>query len=118
MTGVGLILSASSSGAQCQQGSLANAGNAQARRALVDGAWASRSPATGSRPRQLRLDTPPKGIPDTSWQAQVQRCNRDRRRGSRGQHPSGVTVAMARERAGGMGAMAKPVPVTPPSQDA
>ena len=100
MTFLGLIPSEYSSGEQRRQGSLTKAGNAHARRALVEGAWAYRDPAKVSRHLQLRRETPPKVIQDISWKAQVRRCKRDRRLVSRGKHPNVVTVAMARELAG------------------
>jgi transposase len=109
---LGLIPSEYSSGEQRRQGSLTKAGHAHARRALVEGAWAYRDPAKVSRHLQLRLDTPPKGIQDIRGKAQVRLCQRDRRRVSRGKHPNVVTVAMARELAGFMWAMAQQVPVT------
>jgi transposase len=115
---LGLIPSEYSSGEQRRQGSLTKAGNAHARRALVEGAWAYRYPAKVSRHLQLRLETPPKVIQDISWKAQVRLCQRDRRLVSRGKHPNVVTVAMARELAGFMWAIATQVPVTPSSQDA
>jgi transposase len=118
MTCLGLIPSEYASGAQRRQGSLPNAGHAQARRALVEGAWAYRYPAKVSRHLQLRRETPPKVIQDLSWNAQVRLCQRDRRLVSRGPHPHVVTVAMARELAGCMWAMATQVPVTPSSPDA
>ena len=110
---LGLIPSEYSSGEQRRQGSLTKAGNAHARRALVEGAWAYRYPAKVSRHLQLRLETQPKVIQDISWKAQVRLCKRYRRLISRGKHPNVVTVAMARELAGFMWAMAKEVPVTP-----
>jgi transposase len=115
---LGLIPSEYASGEPRRQGSLTKAGNAHARRALVEGAWAYRSPAKVSRHLQLRLETPPKVIQDISWKAQVRLCQRDRRLVSRGKHPNVVTVAMARELAGCMWAIATQVPVTPSSQDA
>jgi len=51
------------------------------------------------------------------WKAQVRRCQRDRQLIARGQHANVVTVAMARELAGFMWAMAKQVPVSPEGQD-
>jgi transposase len=77
-----------------------------------------RDPAKVSRHLQLRLETQPKVIQDLRWKAQVRLCKRYRRLVSRGKHPNVVTVAMARELAGFMWAMAKQVPVTPSSQDA
>ena len=46
-------------------------GNTHARRALVEGAWASRYPATGSRHLPLRLAKLPTAIQAISWKAQV-----------------------------------------------
>jgi hypothetical protein len=115
---LGLLPAAYSSGEPRRQGSLTTAGHAHARRARVEGAWASRHPATVSRHLHLRRETPPQGIQDIRWKAQVRRCQRDRQLIARGQHPHVVTVAMARELAGVMWAMAQPVPGTPSSQDA
>jgi hypothetical protein len=100
-------------GAQRRQGALTQAGNTPARRALRAGAWAYRSPATGSRPRPRRLAPPPTGIQDSSGQAQGRRWRRSRRLGARGTHAHVVTGAMARARAGGRGALAHQVPGTP-----
>jgi hypothetical protein len=96
---------------------MTTAANTHARRALVEGAWASRDPAKVSRHRPRRLETPPKVIQDLRWKAPVRRCQRDRRLVSRGQHAHVVTVAMARELTGFIWAMAKEVPVTPSDQD-
>jgi len=46
---LGVTPSAYSTGERRRQGGSTQTGHRQARRALVDGAWASRSPATGSR---------------------------------------------------------------------
>jgi hypothetical protein len=113
MTCWGLMPSASSSGAQRRQGAITTAGHPHARRALVEGAWAYRDPATVSRHRQRRLAQHPNIIQDIRGQAQGRRCQRDRRLVSRGQHANVVTVAMARARAGFMWAMAREVPGTP-----
>jgi transposase len=110
---LGLIPSEYSSGARRQQGSITTAGNTHARRALVEGAWAYRSPAKVSRHRQLRLEKQPKMIQAISWQAQVRRCKRYRHLVARGTHANVVTVAIARERAGCMWAIAREVLVTP-----
>ena len=63
---VGVIPSEDSSGARRQQGSMTTAGTTHARRALVEGAWAYRSPAKGSRPLQLRREKHPTSIQDIS----------------------------------------------------
>jgi transposase len=108
---MGLIPSEYSSGEQRRQGSITKAGNTHARRVLVEGAWAYRSPATVSRHRQLRLEKHPKVIQDIRWKAQVRRCQRYRRLVARGKHANVVTVAIARELTGCMWAMAKEVPI-------
>jgi transposase len=73
---MGLLPAEYSSGAQRRQGSMTKTANSHARRVLVAGAWAYRSPAKGSRHRQLRLEKQPKVIQDISWKAQVSLCKR------------------------------------------
>jgi transposase len=113
MTSLGLIPSEYSSGERRRQGSSTTAGNTHARRALVEGAWADRYPAKVSRHLQLRLETLPKPIQDISWKAQVRLCTRYRRLLARGKHANQGVVAIARELAGFVWAIAKQVPVTP-----
>jgi hypothetical protein len=113
----GLIPSEYSSGERRRQGSMTTAGHTPARRTWVEGAWADRDPAQGSRHVQRRLEHQPTSMQEISWKAQVRRCQRDRQRIARGTHAHVVTVAMARELAGFMWAMAKQVPVTPSGQD-
>jgi transposase len=110
---LGLIPSEYSSGERRRQGAITKAGNAHARRALVEGAWAYRYPAKVSRHLQLRLEQLPKPLQDISWKAQVRLCKRFRRLMARGKHPNQVVVAIARELAGFMWAMAKEVPLIP-----
>jgi transposase len=108
---LGLVPSASSSGQQRQQGSLTKAGNSQARRVLVEGAWAYRYPAKVSRHLQLRLEKQPKIIQDIRWKAQLRLCKRYRRLVARGTHANVVTGAIARELAGFMGTIAREVAI-------
>jgi transposase len=119
MNYLGLIPAEYSSGARRRQGAITKAGHAHARRALVAGAWAYRYPANVSRHVQLRLETLPKPIQDLRWKAQVRLCTRFRRLLARGQHPTHVVVAIARDLAGFMWAIAKEVPLIPstPSPD-
>jgi transposase len=56
---VGLTPSEYSRGARRPQGSMTKTGNTHARRALVAGAWAYRSPAKVRRPLQRRLEKLP-----------------------------------------------------------
>jgi transposase len=110
---LGLIPSEYSSGERRRQGALTKAGHPHARRALVEGAWAYRYPAQVSRHVQRRLEQLPKPIQDISWKAQVRLCKRFRRLMARGKHANQVVVAMARELAGCIWAIAKQVRVTP-----
>jgi transposase len=110
---LGLIPSEYSTGERRRQGAITKAGNTHARRALVEGAWAYRYPAKVSRHLQLRLEKLPKPIQDISWKAQVRLCKRYRRLIGRGKHANQVVVAIARELAGFMWAIAKQVPITP-----
>jgi transposase len=80
---------------------------------LVEGAWASRDPAKVSRHLQLRREHLPKPSPDISWKAQVRRCKRFRRVTARGTHANPVVVAIARELAGVLWAIANEIAVTP-----
>jgi transposase len=114
---LGLIPAEDPSAERCRHGTMTKAGHSHARRVLVEGAWASRSPATVSRHLHLRLDTPSNILQDISWQAQVRRCQRSRRLGAKGQHATVGTVAAARELAGLMWAIATQGPVTPSGED-
>ena len=116
MNSLGLIPAESSRGARRRPGAITTAGNPHARRALVEGAWADRYPANVRRPRPRRLEPHPKTIQDLRWKAPVRRCQRARRLIARGQHANPVVVAMARELADFLGAMATQVPGIPSSR--
>jgi transposase len=103
---LGLIPSESSTGERRHQGSLTQAGYSHTRRALVEGAWASRYGAHVRRHLQRRLEQQPQAIQDIRWKAQVRLGNRSRRVMARGQPANQVVGAMARERVGCRWAMA------------
>jgi transposase len=109
---LGLSPSASSRGERRRQSSLTKAGTTHAHRALVEGAWASRYSANVSRHLPRRREQHPTALQDLRWKAQGRWCTRDRRRMARGKHPTQVVVAMARELASLIGAIAIQVPVT------
>ena len=106
---VGLTPSAYSSGPRRQQGRMTKTGNTQARRALVEGAWAYRYPAQVSRHLQRRLEKLPAAMQAISWQAQVRLCTRYRQLMATGKHAHQVVVAIARELRALMWAIAKQV---------
>jgi transposase len=109
---LGLTPSEYSTGDHRRQGAITKTGNAHARRALIEGAWAYRYPAKVSRHLQLRLEQLPKPLQDISWKAQVRLCKRYRHLMARGKHPNRVVVAIARELSAFMWAIAQQVPVT------
>jgi transposase len=113
MNYLGLTPSEYSTGERRRQGGITKTGNTHARRALIEGAWASRYPATISRHLQLRLEKVPKPIQDMSWKAQVRLCKRSRQLSARGKNPNQVVVAIARELSAFMWAIAQEVPLTP-----
>ena len=113
---LGLTPAAYATGARRRQDGIPTAGKSQARRALREGAWASRSPATVRRPRPLRLEKVPQSIEALRWQAQVRLCKRSRQLRARGKNATPVVVAIACELRALMGAMAQEVPRLPEAQ--
>jgi transposase len=111
MSYLGLTPSAYSSGERRRQGTITKAGNTFARRALIEGAWSYRYPAKVSRHLQWRLEELPKTIQDISWKAQVRLCTRFRQLTARGKHANQVVVAIAREMAAFVWAIAREVPI-------
>ena len=106
---VGLTPSEYSSGDTRRQGRITKAGNSNARRALVEGAWAYRFPAKVSPHIRKRLEKLPGPIQDIAWKAQVRLCKRFRRLTARGKNPNVVVTAIARELAAFMWAIAHEV---------
>jgi transposase len=113
MHDLGLTPSEYASGARRQQGSMTKTGNSHARRALVEGAWAYRSPAKSSRHLQLRLEKLPTAIQAISWKAPVRLCKRYRQLMAKGKQAHQVVGAIAREVRAFMWAMAKQVAGAP-----
>lgn len=109
LSSLGRTPSEHSSGARRRQGALPQSGNPHARRALSAGAWAYRYPAKVSRHLQLRLEKVPKVIQDIGWKAQVRLCKRYRRLVARGKNANQVVVAIARELAAFVWAIAREV---------
>ena len=110
MSSLGLTPSEDSSGDRRRQGTITTAGHTFARRALVEGAWAYRYPAKVSRHLQVRLEPGPKTIQDIRGKAQVRLCKRFRYLTTRGKHANQVVVAIAREMAAFIWAIAREVP--------
>ena len=108
---IGINPSEYSSGGSRRLGGITKAGNAHARRALVESAWAYRFPAKVSAHIRKRLEKLPQTIQDVAWKAQVRLCKRFRHLTRRGKHPNIAVTAVARELAAFMWAIARLVPV-------
>jgi transposase len=113
MHDLGFTPAADSTGEPRRQGGSTTPGTSQARRALGEGAWASRDPATGSQQLQLRLEKGSKPIQAIRWKAQIQRGQRSRPLRARGQQATQVGVAMAQELRACLWAMAQEVSLRP-----
>jgi transposase len=106
---LGLTPSAYSSGPRRQPGSMTKTGNTHARRALVEGAWAYRSPAKVRRHLPLRLEKLRAAMQAISWKAHVRLCTRYRQLMAKGKNAHQVVVAIARELRAFMWAIAQQV---------
>ena len=107
MAYLGLVPSEHSSGGTRRQGGITKAGNGAARRMLIEAAWSYRFPARISREQLLRQERLAKPIRDTAGTAQERLCRRYRILARAGKPPTGVTVAIARELAGFVWAIAR-----------
>ena len=112
MAYLGLVPSEHSSGASVKRGGITKAGNAAARRLLIEAAWSYRFPARLSRELLLRQESQPRLIRDIAWKGQVRLCARYRRLARTGKPANIVTTAIARELAGFVWAIARQVTVT------
>jgi transposase len=107
MAYLGLIPSEDSSAERRHQGAITKAGNASARRALVEAAWAYQYRAAVSPVIARRQSGVPKPILDIAWKAQLRLCARFQRLARRGLHRNKIVVAIARELAGFVWAIAQ-----------
>ena len=107
MAYLGLVPSEHSSGGTRRQGGITKTGNGAARRMLIEAAWSYRFPARISREQLLRQEGLTRSIRDTAWKAQERLCRRYRKLARAGKPPTVVTVAIARELAGFVWAIAR-----------
>jgi transposase len=112
MAWLGLVPREHSSGASISRGAITKAGNGRARRALVEGAWTYRLPARISPEILRRNRLLPEAVREVAWKAQVRLCGRYRRLLRTGKPANVVTVAIARELAAFVWAIA--ITVMPP----
>jgi transposase len=106
MAYLGLVPSEHSSGSSVRRGGITKAGNALARRVLIEGAWTYRMSARVSRKLHDRLEGLPAAVRDIAWKAQLRLCARYRRLAATGRPKVVVTTAIAREMVGFIWAIA------------
>jgi len=109
MAYVGLVPGEHSSGAKRRQGSITKAGNSAARRILVEIAWQYLHDARVSPIIARRHDQVPKAITDIAWAAQLRLSAKFKRLLARKVMKTKVVVAVARELAGFVWAIARQV---------
>jgi transposase len=107
MAYLGLVPSEHSSGSSVRRGGITKAGNALARRVLIEGAWTYRMSARVSRKLHDRLEGLPAAVRDIAWKAQLRLCARYRRMAATGKPKVVVTTAIAREMVGFIWAIAR-----------
>jgi transposase len=106
---LGLVPSEHSSGNSVRRGSITKTGNAHARRLLTEAAWNYRFPARISNELRDRSKALAPGIRAHAWKAQVRLCSRFAQLSNRGVQTNKVCVAVARELAGFVWAIAQQV---------
>jgi len=109
MAYLGLVPSEHSSGESIKRGGITKTGNSHARRVLVESAWTYKHHARVTLPLIKRQQDLPKSICQISWKAQLRLCARYRRMMARKKPAQVVAVAIARELAAFMWAIAKEV---------
>ena len=116
MAYIGLVPGEHSSGPRRRLGGITKAGNSPARRTLVEAAHAYRHPARVSPVIARRCTNLPKPVTDIAWKAQARLCARYRRLAARRLPANKIIVAIARELAGFVWAIAREVTLPTPLQ--
>ena len=104
---LGLVPSEYSSGERTSRGSITKTGNAHARRLLTEAAWNYRFRARIGREAQRRQEALAEPIRAIGWQAQLRLTQRFAALLTRGVQPNKACVAVARELAGFVWAIAR-----------
>jgi transposase len=104
---LGLVPSEHSSGGTRQQGRITRTGNGHARRILVEAAWAYRFRASRTKPIRARDKGVSEEVRRIAWKAQVRLCGRYAKLTARGKNKNRTVIAIARELAGFVWAIAR-----------
>ena len=109
MSFLGLTPSEYSSGQRQTRGRITKTGNGHVRRILIEAAWCYRYPAKVSPEIQKRQEKLPLPIRNIAWKAQLRLTQRYQHMKQKGKQDNMTVVALARELAGFMWAIANEV---------
>ena len=109
MAFLGLVPSERSTGETRHQGGITKTGNGSARKALVEAAWTYRHSAGIGVQHQERQKGLPEQVREIAWKAQTRLCARYRKLMAKGKRNTVVVVAIAREIAAFLWAIARHV---------
>ena len=113
MAFLGLVPSERSTGESRRQGGITKTGNSSARKVLVEAAWTYRHSAGLGVDHQRRQKDLPEPVRDIAWKAQTRLCARFRRLLAKGKRNTVVVVAIAREIAAFLWAIARQIEPRP-----
>ena len=113
MAFLGLVPSERSTGETKRQGGITKAGNVSARKALVEAAWTYRHSAGVGVQHQQRQRGLPEHVREIAWKAQTRLCARYRRLMAKGKRKTVVVIAIAREIAAFLWAIARHIDPLP-----
>jgi transposase len=107
MAYLGLVPSEDSTGDEVWRGSITKAGNRRARRMLVECSWSYQHPPRVGRAKQQKVDAAPPAVREIAWKAQHRLYRRYRALIRKGKRKTVAIVAVARELAGFIWAVAR-----------
>jgi len=107
MAYLGLVPSEDSTGEEVWRGPITKAGNRRARRMLVECSWSYQHPPRVGRAKQQRVDAAPPAVREIAWKAQHRLYRRYRTLIRKGKRKTVAIVAIARELAGFIWAVAR-----------
>lgn len=109
MAYLGLVPSEDSTGDTVKRGPITKAGNRRARRMLVECSWSYQHPPRVGQAKQPKVDAAPTAVREIAWKAQCRLYRRYRTLIRKGKRKTVAIVAIARELAGFIWAVARAV---------
>jgi transposase len=113
MAYLGLVPSEASTGDTVKRGPITKAGNRRARRMLVECSWSYQHPPRVGQAKQPKVDAAPLAVREIAWKAQCRLHRRYRMLIRKGKLKTVAIVAIARELAGFIWAVARAVSTMP-----